>query len=208
MDIILKGIVSGFILAMLIGPVFFTLLQTSIERGFSSGVLVAIGISLSDAFYILLTFLGLSHFMDSPDSKIYFAYVGGFILFLFGIYHLFIKSRRLLASDPALVKARNPVRYILKGFVINGLSPMVFLFWVGTVGFATTELGYDTTPEATIYFGSIVVTVFATDLLKAKLADKLRLVLTPRFVRLLNIVLGVMLVIFGGRLIFFADRFM
>jgi threonine/homoserine/homoserine lactone efflux protein len=44
MDIILKGIVSGIVLALLIGPVFFTILQTSIEKGFWSGVFVAIGV--------------------------------------------------------------------------------------------------------------------------------------------------------------------
>jgi len=41
--------------------------------------------------------------------------------------------------------------------------------------------------------------------LKAKLADKLRLVLTPRFIRTLNIVVGLVMVIFGGRLIVIAD---
>lgn len=83
---------------------------------------------------------------------------------------------------------------------------MVFLFWIGTVSFATTELGYSRALQATLYFSSIVLTVFCTDLLKAKLADKLRLVMTPRFIRTLNIALGVILVIFGGRMIFFAER--
>ena len=208
MDIILKGIASGLILALLIGPVFFTILQTSIEKGFSTGLLVAIGVSLGDAFYILLVYLGLSHFLDNPDSKVFFAYGGGLILLLFGLYYLLIKSRRLLLHDPVQIRSRNPFRYIAKGFIINGLSPMVLIFWMGTVGFATTELGYDTIQEASVYFSSIVATVFVTDLIKAKLADKLRLILTPRFIRLLNIVLGVVLVIFGGRLIFFADQFM
>jgi len=207
MDIIIKGLISGIILSFLIGPVFFTILQTSIERGFKSGVLVAVGVSLSDACYIALAYLGLSHLMDNPDFKIYLAYAGGLILLLFGSYYLFIKSRKLLYFDYEQVKPKNPARYIAKGFIINGLSPMVFLFWVGTVSFATTELGYGSHAQATLYFASIVMTVFCTDILKAKLADKLRLIITPKFIRTLNIVLGIVLVIFGGRLIFFADQF-
>jgi threonine/homoserine/homoserine lactone efflux protein len=49
MEIVINGIVSGIVLAFLIGPVFFTIIQTSIERGFTSGVLVAVGVSFSDA---------------------------------------------------------------------------------------------------------------------------------------------------------------
>jgi hypothetical protein len=52
-----------------------------------------------------------------------------------------------------------------------------------------------------------VLTVFITDLIKAKLADKLRQVLTPKFIRTMNLVLGLVLVIFGGRLILLADNF-
>ena len=207
MDIVAKGLLSGIVLSFLIGPVFFTIIQTSIERGFNSGALVAIGVSISDTGYILLTYLGLSHLMENSVIKVYLTYVGGIILLLFGAYYLFVKSRKLLYFEYDQVKRKNPLRFIAKGFVINGMSPMVFLFWVGTVSFATTELGYSGTLQATLYFSSIVLTVFCTDLLKAKLADKLRLVMTPRFIRTLNIALGIILVIFGGRMIFFAERF-
>jgi threonine/homoserine/homoserine lactone efflux protein len=206
MDIIVKGVFSGIVLSLLIGPVFFTILQTSIERGFVSGALVAIGVSASDSLYIFLTYLGLSKLMEHPSFKVYLAYAGGLILLLFGIYYLFIKSRKL-HFDYGQLKRRNPWRYIAKGFIINGLSPMVFLFWVGTVSFASTELNYTTHAQAVLYFTSIVTTVLCTDRLKAKLADKLRLLITPRFIRTLNIVLGIVLVIFGGRMMFFADQF-
>src|SRR5688572_4069415 len=91
MEIIAKGVFSGIVLACLIGPVFFTLIQTSIERGFSSGVFVAVGISLSDSLYILISYFGLTRFMQATDFRNYMSYAGGFILLLFGLYYLFIK---------------------------------------------------------------------------------------------------------------------
>jgi threonine/homoserine/homoserine lactone efflux protein len=206
MDIILKGILYGMVLALLIGPVFFTILQTSIEHGFATGLLVAVGVSMSDTFYIALAYLGLARLLDNPGYKIYLAYTGGLILLAFGIYYLLVKSQRLLSYDQQRTKSKSYLRYIAKGFIINGLSPLVLVFWVGTVGFATTELGYDTLPKAAIFFGSIVATVFSTDILKAKLADKLRMMLTPHFIRLMNIILGMVFVFFGGRLIILADQ--
>src|SRR5690242_4342983 len=141
MEIILKGIVYGIVLAFLIGPVFFTILQTSIERGFWCGVFVAIGVSLSDAVYILVSYLGLIQFMEAENFRPYLAYGGGLILLLFGLYYLLIKSRKLAQMDTREIQAKSWIRLAAKGFIINGLSPMVLFFWLATVGVATTQLG-------------------------------------------------------------------
>jgi threonine/homoserine/homoserine lactone efflux protein len=206
MEIVLNGIVSGIVLAFLIGPVFFTIIQTSIERGFVSGVFVAIGVSFSDALYIFVSYLGLVQFMETENFRHYLAYGGGIVLLLFGLYYLLIKSKKLAHYDPKKIEARSWLRLAAKGFIINGLSPMVLFFWIATVGVATTQLNYNTSHEAFIFFGSIVCTVFITDLIKAKLADKLRLLMTPIVIRIMNIILGVVLVIFAGRLILFPDN--
>ncbi len=207
MEAVLKGLASGIVLAFLVGPVFFTIIQTSIERGFRSGFFVAVGVSLSDAMYISIAYLGIYQFFDRGDYRVYLAYIGGAVLLLFGLYYLIIKNRKLKLYTAENLPARSPFRLFLKGFVINGLSPVVLLFWVSTVGVATTEFGYDTPAEALPYFAAIVATVFTTDLIKAKLADRLRLVITPKFIRTLNIVVGLVMVIFGGRMIASADKF-
>jgi threonine/homoserine/homoserine lactone efflux protein len=205
MEIIRNGALSGIVLAFLIGPVFFTIIQTSIERGFKSGVWVVTGVALSDSLYILISYLGLYQLFESAQSRIYLAYVGGCILLLFGLYYLFIKSRKLQQYNPERIKARSPFRLMGKGFLINGLSPMVLIFWIGTVGLATTEFGYTESWEVFTYFAAMLGTVFITDLMKAKLADQLRTVMTVRIIRILNIVLGVTLIVFGARLVLYAD---
>jgi len=201
METVINGIFSGIVLALLIGPVFFSILQTSIEKGFWSGFFVAAGVSISDALYISIVYLGIYQFFDKGNFSGYLAFFGGVVLLLFGLYYLLVKSRRINVYEPGTSQARSISRLMLKGFVINGLSPMVLFFWVSTVGVATTELGYATPGKAIPYFTAIVTTVFLTDIMKAKLADKLRLMLTPGFIRTLNIVVGVVMVIFGGRLI-------
>lgn len=206
MEVILNGIISGIVLALLVGPVFFTIMQTSIERGFGSGVLVSIGVSLSDAFYITVTYLGVYQLFDNGNFRTYLAYFGGVVLLTFGVYYVFIKSKKMGRLDPQKLPANSSWRLIGKGFIINGLTPTVLIFWLGTVGLATTKLGYSTPQKAIPYFTSIVSTVFATDVIKAKLADKLRALLTPRFIRNLNIVLGLVLLIFGCRLIYYAGN--
>lgn len=196
MEIVLKGIFSGLILAILVGPVFFTLLQTSIERGFKSGVYVAFGIALSDSLYVALSYLGLSSLFNSAEFQVYLSYVGGSIILCFGAYYLFIKSRRLTNFNSLEhVKEKSPLRLMAKGFIINGFNPMVLIFWIGTISIATGQLGYTTNGKAITFLASIILTVLVTDIIKAKLADKLRILLTGRLIKIMNIILG--LVMFG-----------
>jgi threonine/homoserine/homoserine lactone efflux protein len=196
---VLEGIQFGVFLAFLIGPVFFTILQTSIEKGFTHGVMVAIGVSLSDIFYVAICYFGLITLVNDPANAVYLAYGGGAILIGFGAYHVFIKGR---SNTPygTTIKAKSPFRYILKGFILNGFSPTVLFFWVATVSSLMT-LGYTSGRDFSIFFGSLLATVLLMDILKAFLADKLRNLVTVRFIRLSNVILGLVLIGFGLKLI-------
>ena len=62
MEIVFNGFKLGIVLSFLIGPVFFTIIQTSIERGFRNGVFVAMGVSLSDILYVAICYCGYFSF--------------------------------------------------------------------------------------------------------------------------------------------------
>lgn len=204
MSILVNGIKLGIVLAFLIGPVFFTLIQTSIERGFWRGVMVALGVSLSDLVYVVVCYFGLMRLIDDPAFRHYMGYVGGFILILFGLYHLVIKSRNSIATVKAAMEKKF-YRYFFKGFFINAFSPMVPLFWIGTISLATIDFGYTQHSEFMLFFGSMLATVLVTDILKAFLAGRLRQVITPRLMMWMNIMVGIALLAFGGRLIWLAN---
>lgn len=199
--IILNGIKLGFVLAFLVGPVFFAIIQTSVERGFWNGVLVALGVSLSDILYVTICYFGLAQFIGEDRNKVYMAFGGGSILILFGLYHCLIKSRKSITEEIKRVEDKGKFRYFLKGFIINGISPMVILFWLGAISIASVDFGYSKGFQFFIFFAAVLATVFATDLLKAYLADKLRRLVTPKTLMYLNIIVGLILIVFGVRLI-------
>lgn len=201
--IVVEGIKFGVLLAFLIGPVFFAIIQTSAERGFAKGVLVAIGVSASDAAYVLICYLGLIQLIESPVFRQQMAYIGGAILIVFGLYHLIIKSRKSIANptvQPA--EASNSFRYVLKGFFINAFSPMVPIFWISTISMASNVLGLVKDSDFTIFFSSMLATVLATDIAKAYLAGRLRSIMKPKIMMWLNLVVGAALIGFGLQLIF------
>jgi len=116
----------------------------------------------------------LFQFLNDPSSKTNMAYIGGVILIAFGLYHLIIKARRAKMVSFHSEAEKKPLKYILKGFILNGVTPMVFIFWIGTISIATIDFGYNTGFEFFIFFLALLVTVLATDITKAFLADKLR----------------------------------
>jgi len=201
-EIILNGIKFGIVLAFLVGPVFFAIIQTSVERGFWNGVLVAIGVSASDTLIVIICYFGVAQFATDPIVKSYMAYVGGGILILFGVYYLFIKSRRANQSVVHAEEERKLYRYMIKGFVLNGFTPSVLLFWLGTISIASLDFGYVKGFEFFMFFLALLTTVLLTDIAKAYLADKLRTLVTPRLLTIMNVLLGMAMIGFGIRLMF------
>lgn len=199
---LLNGIEFGIVLAFLVGPVFFAILQASVEKGFWVGVLVAVGVSISDVMYVLICYFGLSALVTEPGVKAYMGIAGGLILLGFGSYHLFVKSRRQYVNKPAEVEERRTLRYILKGFLINSMSPMVPVFWIGAVSVATVDFGYASHMDFAVFFLGVLGTALLTDIGKAYVAGKLRELITRRLLALMNITVGLILIVFGGRLIY------
>jgi threonine/homoserine/homoserine lactone efflux protein len=198
--IVIKGIQFGIVLAFLAGPVFFTIIQTSAERGFSKGLLVALGVSISDAFYVVICYLGLISLIESPAFRDQMAFVGGSILIVFGLYHLIIKTRKNGTGATVATNSR-PIRYVLKGFFVNAFSPMVPMLWIGYISMASIDLGLVADSEFAIFFTSMLITVFLTDIAKAYLAGRLSTMITPQRMMWMNVVVGIALIVYGIRLI-------
>lgn len=197
--------IMGGVLSLLIGPVFFALLQTSIEKGFRAGGYMAIGIFLSDSIYIYFTYFSLSQLIDSDNMKMGLGLGGGLIMLVFGIYNLFLKK---VDMNPPAGMDYSRGRYfglkqISKGFALNGINPFVLLFWVGMVGMVNINYEYGKN-EAITFFAGILLVVFCMDILKSYLANRLRKWLKPELIKWLNRVVGVLLIAFALRLFYYA----
>ena len=199
---IVNGVIFGLILSVLVGPVFFTLLQTSIEYSFRKAVLVALGINLSDVFYIALAYFGLAKALEKSGAQEYLGYGGGIILLLFGLVSIFKKTKISRAATIAGPGA-GFFRFLFKGFLVNGLSPFVLVFWLGTMSLATIEYAYSGY-QLLFFFTSVLLVVFGTDCLKAYLANKLKSIITTRLMRVINVCVGLVLIGFGLRMFFYS----
>ncbi|MCG8320165.1 MAG: LysE family translocator [Cytophagales bacterium] len=201
-EAITKGLAAGMILTIMIGPVFFALLQNSLEKGYKAAFHMTIGISISDAFYITICYFGIAQFAKDQRFQLWLGIIGGCIMLALGLLSL-LKSTTKRPPRNGNNKSSGFIRQMLKGMVINGLNPSVLIFWLGIVSVATVNYQFKQ-QGLLFFFGTIILTVFITDNLKAYLSDKLSPVITTRFIRIMNSVVGIAFLIFSIKLFHFA----
>lgn len=198
-----KGILLGITVAVIIGPGFFTLIQTSIYRGFKAGFMLALGILASDFSMIALCYLGFMQIFGDPENQLSIGIIGGVILIVFGIVTFTRKPSlgdRMNHSDDSKSKKPKIFTYIGKGFLMNTLNPFLLIFWIGVVSFATTNYGLDY-KGLVFFFSGTMGTILLTDIIKCYLAIKVRKFLNLHVITWMNRLVGIALGLFGIALI-------
>jgi threonine/homoserine/homoserine lactone efflux protein len=199
LELIISGIGLGIVLSFVTGPVFFALIKTSIEKGFHAGMWLAAGVVLSDIIYIFLTVYGSSFIQVENSYKVPIGIVGSVILLGIGLYYFFKKVK--LNHENINCSKRN-TGYFFKGFLMCIFNPSMFLYWVSvTSGFISLH-GDLNTREIMPFFGSILITQFSMDILKAYYSNKLRYRIKENTMVLLNRVAGALIIIFALKLIY------
>lgn len=203
--IFFQGVVLGLIIAITLGPAFFSIIQTGINRGFRSGLFMAIGISISDLVLITISYFGIAHIFANPNNKLYIGIIGGIVLIGFGLVTFSRKPevlKRRSANYVTPTKIPGPFAYIVKGFLLNIANPFIILFWLAAMGWVSShaEKGELLNYAFTFFLGTIA-TVFATDLLKSYVGNKIKPYLRPRIQLWINKIVGMLLMIFAVILI-------
>jgi threonine/homoserine/homoserine lactone efflux protein len=194
-----EGIILGITLAFLIGPAFVALVQTSIHRGLRSGLLFALGISISDLFLISLSYMGAIQFLTNDSNQFIVGVIGGFILIGFGVVTFFKKYKVNVNKGIEVrvsVSGAGNFTYVLKGFFMNILNPFLLIFWLGVMSFVSAKYGV-ATKEVVSFFTAAIITVFLTDSIKCLIANQLRRFLNITILTWVNRAVGLSLVIFG-----------
>lgn len=196
-EAILQGIGAGILFSFLTGPVFFSMIKTSIEKGFKAGFSLAIGVIFSDIIFISLTIFS-SQFVDyNSEYNQYIGIIGGLFLLGIGSYYLFNKVKVSYdISETIKIKKRG---YILKGFLMCLLSPSTLMFWIMVGGIISVQLHYDIA-EKIVFFVVAMATQLSVDCFKTYYAAKLRYRIKEKTIQNLNRIAGAVILIFAIRL--------
>ncbi len=228
MLVIITGVIYGLGLAVLVGPVFFSLLKTSMKSGFRAGMYMALGVSLSETFAVALVYLGISQLMSNAWFELVLGGAGGLLMMIFGINTL-IQNRKAHKKLKELAKKEDDEnmeieisahtisknnknlrknipqkknwQYLFDGFLLNAINPFIYIFWVGVMSSVLAKYNYNVV-EMIIFLLTVISVVLFTDLLKAFFAKKLSHLLNPNTLSAMDKFIGIGLIIFGVHLWF------
>ncbi len=191
---IISGIALGLLLSILIGPVFFLLIKTSIYDGFKSAMYLELGICLSDAVCIFIAYIGLANLLQEPSYEPIISWIGGIVLIVFGI--ITYRQKNKLEKKITISKRDDYIKLIIRGFLFNITNPSVIFFWIGAVGIAVSQFQSNKLFIATYFLFTLLV-VIAIDILKAKLALRLSKSINDSKLSLLSKIAGIIILLFG-----------
>ena len=195
---ILEGLELGLLLSMMIGPVFFALVTTSMDHGFKQAAILAFGVFLSDLVYVLVTYFGVQALTFIPNMEFYLGFFGGLILIGFGIS--FFRKKITTASGGSSQTLADKGKALMQGFGINGINPFVMLFWVSIASMVSIKSTWGLSDRA-LFYTALLFTVFGIDLAKAFLAGKLAHLMSPNVRKVLQVVAGLLICFFGIRML-------
>jgi threonine/homoserine/homoserine lactone efflux protein len=206
MHLLLEGTLWGIALSILVGPIFFAVIQAGIERGFRAAIILSTGVWLSDFLYIIAAYTGVSYltvWINDPHFKELFGIIGGGILILSGLITLLSKAPQTdqsnIYEELKNKDEKDKFPYFslwLKGFLVNSFNPFTVFFWIGLNTNMATRPSFNKT-EALIFFGSIWGTIVLIDLAKSYLAKVLKRVMKPHYILRLRQGCAIAMIIFG-----------
>ena len=183
------GFLAGIAMSLMLGTVFFSIIQNSIRDNWRAGVKIALGVVICDLFFLLLVLAGDKYIQMLSVYKREIALVGGVFLIVLGLISIIKKPK----EDNYISSTR---KYVVNGFLLNFLNPVNFAFWVTLSTVLGTRDGYDLNYKM-LFFSFAVLAIFLTEASISYGASKLKSLMTTHRLRILNVLVGLVFVGFG-----------
>ena len=202
---IVKGLLLGLILSISLGPVIFAILKQSLTNGRKAGYIFVAGVSTSDIGLLLIANIFTSIFLLVLDHKAFIAMAGAGFLLILGLYTLLFKKIKIETDElgeEKIFRKRDYLGIYISGFLMNTLNPSVFIFWfawTAAIGASAAETS-NPVQYKLIVFGTCLLFLLLSDLLKVALASRLRPSLTEKNLIWINRISAIIILIFSAAL--------
>ena len=139
----LLGILAGFLAASLGWQINLIAIQRGLHRGRFAAFLVGCGAILADSVFLWVGLTETAAILEHPEWWGLIRWVGISVILILAARAFFFHTKPRPPAEE--VQKKNPTRNLLVGFLVVISNPVVFLMWVGVVGFLRVHF-----PEARV----------------------------------------------------------
>lgn len=129
----LFGILAGFLASALGWQINLIAIQRGLRRGRFAAFLVGCGAIFADMIFLWVGLTGTRPVLEHPEWWGIIRWVGITVILALAARVFLVHSKPRKAVEE--VNKRNPTKNFLVGFLVVVTNPVVFLAWIGVVGF-------------------------------------------------------------------------
>ena len=162
-----------------------------------------LGAITADILFIIFVYFSTEKLLEKLQNDPNLIIFGGAILVVYGVISYIRISKsfiKIVREHYSVSTKKNLPGLFLKGFLLNFVNFGVLAGWIGTMIMANALTS--SKQGVVLFLCTVMVTFFATDLLKITLAKKLRSKLTPRFIFKTKRWVSILIVGFGVLLLY------
>lgn len=195
LSILLSYVFLGLSLAAPIGPVNAAQIDRGFRFGFYHSWVIGLGSVTADIIYMIMVYMGVVNFLDSPFMQTFLWLFGFFVLIYTGIETIFSAKKEIQQNRS---EYESYLKTFMTGFFMSLSNPLTILFWLGIYGsvLAKTAATYENL-QLFIYSGAILIGLLLWDFTMAIISSTFRKILTPGLIAFISVISGLTLIGFG-----------
>jgi len=182
-------------MSILLGVVFFMLIQAGIQHGTKKGVIIASGVISGDIIFLSLAIgftAAISDFLQKYQHLI--SLLGGLLLLMMGLW-MWLKKRRVGEENKEVKGLKSARDFFIKPFVINILNPANAAWWLGLYTFPPAS-AYGL--QQKIIFGAFaLLAIFSTEVGIAAGASLLKKYIKEKWLKKVDKAVAIVMFIMG-----------
>ena len=134
-DLLIRGIIVGLMIAMPVGPVNILCIHRTIEGGWKSGVISGLGAAVADMFYGAVAGFSITLVVQFlVREQFWIRFFGGILLVIVGIWYFFKRPESLDAQTQDRASAYSDLRSTFLLTLTNPTTVLSFLAILAALG--------------------------------------------------------------------------
>jgi threonine/homoserine/homoserine lactone efflux protein len=176
LDLPLRGLAAGFIIAAPVGPVNVLCIQRTLEKGWKPGMVAGTGAAVGDSLYGGVAGFSISIIIQFLiQEEFWFRFIGGLLLMVIGVVYYFRRPPTIVAGKNGSSSHSDFAAAFLLT-VANPTTVLSFLTVLATFGLGRQRPAWETSLLITgIFCGSMtwwLVLASGASLLRGRITDR------------------------------------
>lgn len=173
-------------------------IEKSLKNGVKAGPLVSLGHSLLELVLVILLFIGVGQYLETPPAQMIIGFLGGAVLIFFGISMIKDVAQGRIHVDIKSASDTNSRGIILQSMLVSASNPY-FAVWWASIGLGLMMDAYNLLGVAgvALFYTGHILSDFSWYSLVSLVIGKTRRFINMKVYRIVIVILGAVLIAFG-----------